>query len=116
MRATRPAAVAGRSRPAARVPRARRVAPPARGAPPPVPRVRVRPARAAVPGSRSLSGEIALEQMRGGTRIRILGSPGALGEPRGEALVVQIHRYRQSPLERFGKRTRAGGLLPLLAA
>src|SRR5918996_6107675 len=54
--------------------------------------------------------------MRGGARVCVLRSPGALGEPRREALVVQLHRDFQSPFQPLGKRARGPRLLPLLTA
>ena len=55
----------------------------------------VRPARAAVlahsraPAAR---GQVALEQVRGGAGVLVARPAGALGQPRREALVVQLHR------------------------
>ena len=68
------------------------------------------PHRAAGQGSlgraRSTAGQIALQQVGGGARVGVARSPGALREPRGQALVVKLHRYADSPLEPLGKRPR----------
>ena len=48
-----------------------------------------------------------------GARVGVTVSPTALGEPRCHALVVKLHRYRNSPLETLRKRSRAPGLLAL---
>ena len=97
----RPAAVrgvAGRRRGARRAPCAR--ASRSSGVRPPGNRRR---SGAHSAGFRRMRGQIALQQMRGGPRVGVLAAPGALGEPRGEALVVELHRNVQSPLEPFAQ-------------
>ena len=54
--------------------------------------------------------------MGGRTRVGVALSPGALRESRREALVVKLHRYRDSPLEPFGKRPGLTRLVPLVPA
>jgi hypothetical protein len=52
--------------------------------------------------------------MGGGARVGVALSPSALREPRSEALVVKLHRYRDSPLEPIGKRPGLTRLVPLV--